>query len=119
MNDHPAEADDPHAQIGNQQMIAYISIGNSDDKLTQAEWSAFCLDVAVEVAGLGHVHGAWFSVPNSPWQNACWCVEFSGPDPQAEANVVAEAKRVVAELTMKWRQDSISWAAVAETEFIR
>lgn len=99
-------------------MMAYISIGNSDGRLTQAEWSAFCLDVAAEVTALGHVHGAWFSVPNSPWQNACWCVEFSGPDAQAEANAAAEAREMAAKLARKYRQDSIAWARVASTEFI-
>lgn len=99
-------------------MIAYISIGNSDDKLTQAEWSAFCIDIAAQVAALGHTHGAWFSVPNSRWQNACWCVEFSGPDEQAEANVVAEARGVLGELARKYGQESIAFARVAATEFL-
>jgi hypothetical protein len=99
-------------------MIIYVSIGNSDDKLTQAEWSKFILDMSAEVCSLGQVHGAWFSAPASPWQNACWCVEFSGPDAQATDNVVAEAKEQAAELARKYHQDSIAWART-ETEFIR
>jgi hypothetical protein len=99
-------------------MFAYVSIGNSDDKLTQAEWSNFILDMSAEVASLGKMHGAWFSGPASPYQNACWCIEFGGPDAQATANVVAEAKELTAKLARKYRQDSIAWARVAETEFI-
>ena len=99
-------------------MIVYISIGNSDDRLTQKQWSDFVLEVSAEVTSLGHVHGAWFSTPAVPWQNACWCVEFTGPDSQAEANVVAEAKKVTAELAAEYKQDSIAWAVAPVTEFI-
>lgn len=91
----------------------YISIGNSDDKLTQAEWAQFCIDMAAEVISLASVtRGAWFSNPVGPWQNACWCVDFSGSD------VVAEAKEICAQLARKYRQDSIAWALVARTEFV-
>ena len=92
-------------------MIVYISIGNSDDRLTQSEWSKFVLDMAAEVTSVGQVHGAWFSQPASPWQNACWCIEFPG-DKEAAA-----AKAVASEIRKKYRQDSIAWA-IAATEFV-
>lgn len=93
-------------------MIVYISIGNSDDKLTQAEWSNFCIRTAAEVTSYGQVHGAWFSLPHTRYQNACWCVEFkTGMD-------AAEARSVLRELCADYRQDSIAWAN-AHTEFIR
>jgi hypothetical protein len=41
-------------------MIVYVSIGNSDDKLTQREWSMFCLAVD-EALSLTPKHGVWFS----------------------------------------------------------
>jgi len=94
-------------------VIAYISIGNSDGKLTQAEWSDFVERMAVRiVAPLGSVHGAWFSVPWSPYQSACWCLEF--PD---DPDVLAEVRKVLAEIRDEFRQDSIAFA-VAQTEFI-
>jgi hypothetical protein len=92
-------------------MIAYISIGNSDDKLTQQEWSQFVVEMSARVVSIGQVHGAWFSVPHSPYQNACWCVQFDN------AAQVAEAREVTTEIRTKFRQESIAWA-VAQTEFI-
>jgi len=90
----------------------YLSAGNSDDKLTQKQWSDFVIEISAEVAGIGHVHGAWFSAPAVPYQNACWCIEFA-TDGQA-----AEAKREAALLRRKYGQDSIAWAEAPVTEFI-
>ena len=92
-------------------MIVYISIGNSDDRLTQAEWSAFTVRMAAEVTGLGTVHGAWFSPSNARWQNACWCVEFDTPQ------VALDAREMASELGRTYRQESVAWA-VAQTEFV-
>ena len=92
-------------------MIVYISIGNSDDKLTQVEWSQYVIEMLTRVVSIGHKHGDWYSAPFSAYQNACWCVEF-GNDAD-----VAEAREVATEVRKKWRQDSIAWAE-ADTEFI-
>lgn len=92
-------------------MIVYLSIGNSDDKLTQREWCSYVVEIMSRVAAVGHLHGQWSSNPVGPYQNACWCVEFST---DAE---VAEAREVATEIRKKYRQDSVAWA-VAETEFI-
>ena len=90
----------------------YISIGNSDDKLTQREWSEFVVEVAAMAVSLGHTHGSWVSPSASPWQNACWCVEYP-------SDAVAEtAKDELRALASRYRQDSIAWA-VAQTEFLR
>jgi hypothetical protein len=96
--------------------VFYISIGNSDDKLTQAEWSDFVGQTDAAVREYAHVHGAWHSAPDSRWQNACWCVEVSttfkvGP---AERGLRA----TLARLAGRYRQDSIALALVASTEFI-
>jgi hypothetical protein len=99
-------------------MIVYISIGNSDDKLTQVEWSHFCQETTLAVIGYaGKVHGRWFSLPDSRYQNACWCVEFdyaTGGDDNAAA-----LKEELAVLARECKQDSIAWAEVKETEFIK
>lgn len=99
-------------------MIVYVSIGNSDDKLTQAEWAQFVreLDSSVRHHSGDRVHGAWLSESASPWQNACWCVEYADLD--AWPTQVEEQKRWLARLAHKFRQDSIAWAEVPETHFI-
>jgi hypothetical protein len=93
-------------------MIVYLSIGNSDDKLTQAEWSQYCVEIADRVADLAaQIHGSWFSHAAMPWQNACWCIEFR-TDVDA-----TRAREAATDVRKKYRQDSVAWA-VAETEFI-
>lgn len=93
-------------------MSTYISIGNSDDKLSQGLWSAFHHRVNVEVRkASGLVHGHWLSEPSAPWQNACWCVEVDGH----QREQLRETLRHVANV---YQQDSIAWAD-AETEFLR
>jgi len=94
----------------------YISIGNSDDKLTQVEWCSFVVDVveALEDAffdNAGEIHGNWFSPTASPFQNACWCIEIP-----VRAHDALQAK--LKALAGKYQQDSIAWAP-ALTQFLR
>lgn len=92
----------------------YISIGNSDDKLPQMEWAAYCHRVNVEVRKHAMaVHGHWFSEPSQPWQNACWCIEIYQP------RYVPELKGALTDIAETYNQESIAWAAVAELEFLR
>ncbi len=93
-------------------MFVYVSIGNSDDKLTQTEWSDFCYDVE-KIISVTRCHGAWFSRSDSPWQNACWLLEFLSGE-----RIFGPVKTKLALLAPKYRQDSIAWA-VAETEFLK
>ena len=98
--------------------IVYISIGNSDDKLTQRKWSDFVAVIQDALTGAverGHatLHGSWRSPSDAPWQNACWCVEFSS-DPLA----VGPLRDLLAEVAVIYRQDSIAWAEVKATEFV-
>jgi hypothetical protein len=96
----------------------FISIGNSDDKLSQADWSSYVLDVdrafeaSVRYEG-ARVHGRWYSRPDEPWQNACWCAEWH--DDLAE--VVDALRRKLATIARTYRHDSIAWAE-AQTTFI-
>lgn len=92
-------------------ITAYISIGNSDDKLSQYEWKRFVSLVRDVVrTDTSDVHGEWFSASDSMYQNACWCVEVKeGDAPGMKANL--------ASIAAYFKQDSIAWA-VAETEFI-
>ena len=92
-------------------VIVYVSIGNSDDKLTQAEWSNYVIEMLARVVSIGRTHGDWYSPPFTRYQNACWCIEFNS------AADIAEAREVATEIRQKYRQDSVAWA-VATTEFL-
>lgn len=89
----------------------YISVGNSDDKLSQEIWS-FLLDDVVgrSMNHASNIHGIWFSEPRSRYQNACICVEVPGERLEAlrwEMQHIARA----------YGQDSIAFA-VAEVEML-
>lgn len=93
-------------------MIVYVSIGNSDDKLPQLEWSRLVTNVDLAARDfVTEVHGRWLSEPAQPWQNACWCLDV--PD----ANV-GPLKAHLAHLASAFRQESIAWAPAPATEFI-
>ncbi len=82
----------------------YVSIGNSDDKLTQKRWS----DFAIDVAGLVRVwstqlHGEWLSLPHAQYQNACWCFEIC----EDEVPMLRTELQTLAE---KYEQRWIAWA---------
>jgi len=90
----------------------YISIGNSDDKLTQSKWQDYvvAMDNLVDYY-IAHTHGRWFSAPDTPYQNACWCIEVDERDLDA-------IRCELALLAQRFGQDSIALAVVTETEFI-
>jgi hypothetical protein len=93
-------------------ITVYISIGNSDDKLTQVQWAAF-VD-AVRAQARHHsweVHGEWYSAPDAEYQNACFCVVLG--DGKAEA-----LQGCLTQVRERYGQDSIAWAVAPVTEFI-
>lgn len=93
-------------------MIVYLSIGNSDDKLTQHQWHDFCNDVeTVLLVAAREMHGNWSSAPRDPWQNACWCFE---PWP----HLIEEAQQSFRKMAARYGQDSIAWAEVRTTKFL-
>jgi hypothetical protein len=93
-------------------VTVYLSIGNSDDKLTQMQWADFVRDIERDVLpGAVQVHGNWRSLPDDPWQNACWCMVFE--DEHTAKDAATEAARI----RQRYGRDSVAWA-VAETEFI-
>ena len=88
----------------------YVSIGNSDDKLTQRLWSEFAGKVASAVHRHAEiVHGEWVSLPLAAWQNASWCFEIFGGD---------GLRGRLSYLASEYGQDSIAWVEVPRTEFI-
>lgn len=91
----------------------YVSVGNSDDKLSQQDWAQFVRTVFRFVANEAHhVHGEWFSVPDSRYQNACICVEF---DPDAHLDAVREGLALIAE---QYEKDAIAWAVAVSTQMV-
>lgn len=90
----------------------YVSIGNSDDKLTQAEWATFCASTLAEIKTWSRqIHGDWHSLPNARWQNMCICFEV-------DDTAIDYLKTQLAKQAERYRQDSIAWAP-AQTEFLR
>jgi hypothetical protein len=93
-------------------VTVYASIGNSDDKLSQARWSAYherFEDVIRDRAKT--VYGDWLSLPNSGWQNAC--VAF-GVDPAEVPFLKSELR----DLAAAFDQDAVAWAEAPVTEFV-
>lgn len=58
-------------------MTLTVLIGNSDDKLTQVEWSNFVRDVGERLKLYStETHFSGGSAFDARWQNACWVVEI-------------------------------------------
>ena len=92
----------------------YVAIGNSDDKLSQADWAEFVRDVEQAVKSCAwDIHLAGFSAPDKPWQNACWVF---GVKTVAEESKLGD---ILAYLAMVNGQDSIAWAVLGELTFIK
>lgn len=88
-----------------------IQIGNSDDKLTQKEWSAFCEKVEDLINhDAEHCHFTGYSAGDAPWQNACYVVEVS----PARLPIFKECLKL---LRSGYDQDSIAWTE-GITEFV-
>lgn len=107
------EAAEPQAEVvplvraGN----FYITIGNSDDKLSQHRWSKFCASVidtcnyyASEVFIVGHTK------PDDPWQTMIVSVELPLVNVESMQEELRNIKRI-------FQQESIAWAK-AEVTFL-
>ncbi|MGH6657597.1 MAG: hypothetical protein ACRDVE_20620 [Actinocrinis sp.] len=91
----------------------YVSIGNSDNKLTQAQWAEFCRRTLDFLQGEAlAVHGVWYSATDAPYQNAAICFEINA---EQQATPI---KEVLQRLALAYHQDSIAWAT-AQTEFLQ
>ena len=97
-------------------ITVYISIGNSDDRMTQRDWNGYFRDVEALLQPGGWkvvrtIHGAWQSPSAAPWQNACWCVELDQAD---KGQLQADLRRIA----ISRKQDGIAWAEAPVTEFL-
>lgn len=96
----------------------YVTIGNTDNKLTQQEWSQFCSDVFRCVQDASNYivfHG--FSLPSAPYQNAVVAfTRMASVDGREE-----ERERILRQrlsiLASKFKQESIAWS-VGQVEFL-
>lgn len=93
-------------------MTVYVTIGNTDHKLSQRQWSAFWAKVDAVLRSYAlEVHGAWLSASSSEHQNACWCIVMLERDAtQLRADLV--------DVAGQFNQDSIAWAAVPSVEML-
>jgi len=93
-------------------ITAYVSVGNSDDKLSQEQWSGFVQHVRISLAQRAReTHGEWYSLPDQPYQNACFCVVLADAD-------VPGVQAELAKLREAWGQDSVACAEAPVTRFI-
>ena len=89
-----------------------VSIGNSDDKLSQERWSEFWGAVmdTIYLASNKQVHGVWMSASASPFQNAAWAFEL---EPFQRAGL----RRQLATIAAQYEQESVAWLE-GTTQFI-
>ena len=93
-------------------VTVYVSIGNSDDKLTQAQWSEFHgIFAALIRKAATQVFGDWLSASNARWQNACVAFEIN-------AQATDRLKRALTDLAAEFNQDAIAWAETTGTQFL-
>lgn len=96
-------------------MNVYVSIGNSDDKLTQKEWSRFCADLrAIVRAYQNETYGTWYSACDSEWQNMCIGFRVADSIADEELNSLRNELSLLSKL---YNQDSIA-LSTATTELI-
>ena len=81
-------------------MDVCIQIGNTDNKLTQQEWSEFCGAIRALCEAHGDVHFSGGSPTDAPWQNYCVCVSTPSPD---------DLRAVVSQRRATHSQDSVAW----------
>lgn len=89
----------------------FVSIGNSDDKLTQKEWAKFCARTREAVNTYAATYlGEWYSKPGEQWQNMCVAADI---DRNSMDHLFAELEI----LRVAYRQDSIA-VLPGETIFV-
>ena len=86
-----------------------IQIGNSDDKLSQREWSGFIRDMNINLSGV-EIHFQGTSYGDKEWQNACWVILIEDFD-------FDRVKKGVWQTGLFYGQDSVAWT-MGDTEFL-
>lgn len=93
-------------------LTVVISIGNSDDKLTQKQWSEFVMTVEKLLRRTrSQIHFSGGPSNSAPWQNWCWVVNLDGGN--------LEMLRLhLKDICSKYKQESIA-LTVGMTELIQ
>jgi hypothetical protein len=90
-----------------------LQIGNSDNKLTQLEWSEYVEKTESHIRAIADaVYFVGFSLPNAPYQNACFV--FKVLDAPIWDMVMYPHLQLIAQ---SYRQDSIAYLK-GESKFI-
>lgn len=91
--------------------LVYVTIGNSDDNLSQRAWAAYWADVdQVVVMMAAEVHFVGAALPCTEYQNACWSFEIPGRD-------LDLLTRHLSILAGRYKQHSIA-VAIARVSFV-
>lgn len=89
----------------------FLTIGNTDNKLSQKDWQQFQKDFKQTAESLAEkVWGVWYSDPKTPYQNMCIGILLS----ESNVKVLEDHLR---ELAIRYKQNSIAWSD-AKTRFI-
>lgn len=90
----------------------YATIGNSDDKLGQAQWFRFTGEFVETIKiHAKEIHGVWWSAPDTPWQNCCvgFAIEEDGID---------AARAALTKLREFYGQEAVAWVRGHPPEMI-
>ena len=102
----------------NTTFTVYITLGNSDGKLKQAEWSRFVSSVRLLSAMFGTIHGVWTSEALSEYQNAVFCVEVGNGLTESMEERRISFKSLLKEMAAANNQDAITWAECPDVKFL-
>ena len=95
-----------------QKITVYLSIGNSDDRLTQRAWSEYVGEVVDAVhEHAERVYVECYSASDARFQNAC--IGFEIPKP-----VARELRAALKAIREDHGKNSIVWAVAPRTEHI-
>lgn len=87
-----------------------VSIGNTDNRLSQVEWHEFVTEMDAAIGAKGKIHFFGDSPNWMPWQNVAWIVEIK---PENVEGLLANIKDVRA----KYLQDS-AFVMLADGMFV-
>lgn len=90
-------------------MTITLQIGNTDDKLSQLQWSRYITSASNWIqkyceSGAARIHFFGTSPGDEPWQNACWVFDISIED---EPNL----RQSVLKVAGIFNQDSVAWTS--------
>lgn len=103
----------------------YATIGNSDDKLSQAQWFRFTGEFVETIRiQADEIHGVWWSAPDTPWQNCCvgFSIKDEVPEGTTDEDRGKTRLRLLQESLTKLRefygQEAVAWVQGHPPEMI-